>query len=128
MAPKPTEASTPSLVGKLAQGVAWMSGFYSRPQVIQRSARLVYNRIVEQGVGDQFHELCRLPDTFQSWFLVTQLHLWMCLVRFKADGSDGVVMYKQLVTLFWNDVEYRMKIAGVWSCWSSCPNLNHPGQ
>lgn len=33
--------------------------------------------------GTEFYRRCGLPDTMQSWFLVTQLHLWMCLVRLK---------------------------------------------
>lgn len=28
---------------------------------------------------------CQLPDTFQSWFLITHLHVWMCLVRLKQE-------------------------------------------
>ena len=32
-----------------------------------------------------FFRVCDLPDTFQSWFLVTQLHVWMSLVRLKQE-------------------------------------------
>lgn len=54
-----------------------------------------------------------MPDSFQSWFLVAQLHLWLCLVRLKREGKDGDYLLKQMVAMFWNDVEARMKILGV---------------
>lgn len=27
---------------------------------------------------------CRLPSTFQTWFTVTNLHVWLLTVRFRA--------------------------------------------
>ena len=27
---------------------------------------------------------CRLPPTFQTWFTVTNLHVWLLTVRFRA--------------------------------------------
>jgi hypothetical protein len=34
-------------------------------------------------------------------------------VRLKAEGSDGKRVYKEMVTLFWADVDYRMRAMGV---------------
>ena len=76
----------------------------------------VYSRCIAQSQLEGLYRVCGLPDTFQSWFLVTQLHVWMCLVRFKSEGRDGAALYKRLVTLFWNDVEHRMKLSGVRTC------------
>ncbi len=56
-----------------------------------------------------------MPDTFQSWFLVAHLHIWLLLVRLKREGPDGTFMIKQVVTTFWEDVEARMKELGVTS-------------
>ena len=69
-----------------------------------------------------WREVTGLPDTFQSWFLIVQLHVWMTLVRFKSEGAQGAVMYKQIVTYFWHDVEYRMKLTGVsmYVCMYAC--------
>jgi hypothetical protein len=35
---------------------------------------------------DNIYTICKLPDTFQSWFLVQQLHVWLCMVRLKVRG------------------------------------------
>lgn len=40
-----------------------------------------YMECAEQAGKDNIYKICKLPDTFQSWFLVQQLHVWFCLVR-----------------------------------------------
>jgi hypothetical protein len=53
-------------------------------------------------------QLCGLPDTLQSWFLVQQLHIWMLLVRAKKEGSQGRIFYNHIVKFFWDDVDHKM--------------------
>lgn len=57
--------------------------------------------------------VCNMPDSFQSWFLIAQLHLWLCMVRLKREGKDGDYLIKQVVSMFWYDVEQRMNVLGV---------------
>ncbi len=57
--------------------------------------------------------MCQLPDTFQSWFLVLQLHVWLCLVRLRHEGAPGKTAQKQLVTFMWEDVENRIRLLRV---------------
>lgn len=54
-----------------------------------------------------------MPDTFQSWFLVTQLHVWILMVRLMGEGDDGRFMRNAVVEAMWQDVEYRSKQLGV---------------
>ena len=60
--------------------------------------------------------VCSLPDSFQSWFLIAHLHVWLCMVRLKREGRDGSFVMKQVVSTFWYDVEQRMRVLGV-SCY-----------
>lgn len=67
---------------------------------------------IYQGIADtieipEFFCYFQLPDTFQSWFLVIQLHVWMVLVR-TANENNGRMMRSKLVTTMWNDVEARL--------------------
>ncbi|MED6243893.1 hypothetical protein ATANTOWER_029441, partial [Ataeniobius toweri] len=55
---------------------------------------------------------CSLPDTLNSWFLVAQLHVWMCLVRMRQEGREGKFMCRYIVHSMWEDVEQRSKIMG----------------
>lgn len=80
--------------------------------VLVGGARNMYESCVEGMNFEEFFEACELPDTLQSWFLVLHLHIWMCLVRLKAEGKDGRYVYKTLVRMMWLDVEERIDNLG----------------
>ena len=45
-------------------------------KVLYRSMRKLYDGSTSRIDYSSFYTTCNLPDTFQSWFLVTQLHVW----------------------------------------------------
>ncbi|CAG8486260.1 8862_t:CDS:2 [Ambispora leptoticha] len=49
-----------------------------------------------------------LPDTFQTWFTITQLHVWMLMVRLRPE-KDGKVFSQYLVDEFFDDAEKRIR-------------------
>lgn len=53
-----------------------------------------------------------LPDTFNSWFLITELHLWMMFIRLMKEGAEGSMIRNFIMEALWNDVEYRSKKLG----------------
>ncbi|MCL4128042.1 UNVERIFIED_CONTAM: hypothetical protein GTU68_032257 [Idotea baltica] len=57
----------------------------------------------------QFFKVCKMPDTFYSWYLVTELHLWMLCTRLMAEGTEGKVVRDTLLKTLWMDVEERAK-------------------
>ena len=57
--------------------------------------------------------VCAMPDTFQSWFIVAQLHIWLCLVRLKREDENGKFIIHHLVKFFWKDVQERLNLLGV---------------
>eukprot|EP00045_Choanoeca_perplexa_P003532 m.31742 g.31742 ORF g.31742 m.31742 type:complete len:261 (+) comp12097_c0_seq3:104-886(+) len=111
------QATTPStqtngLMQRFVQGIGYLGGFYARKQTMLRNAKDLYMTCAEVAMHPQLYRVCQLPDTFQSWFLVTQLHLYMMMVRLKSEGSEGKYVYKQMVVFFWDDVDHRMKSLG----------------
>ena len=54
-----------------------------------------------------------MPDTFHTWFLVTELHVWMLMVRLMNEGKEGRLIRNGLVNALWDDVEQRSKQLGV---------------
>lgn len=54
-----------------------------------------------------------MPDTFFSWFLVTELHVWMLMVRFMAEGEEGKLVISKVVEAMWHDVLLRAELLGV---------------
>jgi len=56
---------------------------------------------------------CQLPETFQSWFSVTVLHMWLYCARLRSEGSLGKEMKQELFNHLWVDVELKLHQAGV---------------
>ncbi|XP_055838207.1 ubiquinol-cytochrome-c reductase complex assembly factor 1 [Episyrphus balteatus] len=86
-----------------------------------KSRLRVCSRILYESVADKinylnFFEYFNLPNTFNSWFLVTELHVWMILVRAMAEGSeageDGRFLRNSIVEAMWSDVNTRAKKLG----------------
>lgn len=51
-----------------------------------------------------------LPPTFQSWFTITNLHVWMAIVRLRAlPSSHGRHFVQALIDHFFFDVEDRLR-------------------
>ncbi|XP_062852803.1 ubiquinol-cytochrome-c reductase complex assembly factor 1 [Trichomycterus rosablanca] len=80
---------------------------------IKIAALRMYTCCVERVNYDEFFDKCSLPDTLNSWFLVAQLHVWMCLVRMRKEGREGKFICRYVVHSMWEDVEQRSKIMGI---------------
>ncbi|CAL8087284.1 unnamed protein product [Calicophoron daubneyi] len=63
----------------------------------------------EYPVFEEFVDRLNLPDTFQSWFSITSLHVWLCLVRLRKEGTEGQLLKKTFVNIFWLDLKSRMR-------------------
>ncbi|XP_028905376.1 ubiquinol-cytochrome-c reductase complex assembly factor 1 [Ornithorhynchus anatinus] len=84
---------------------------YSRWK-IKIAALRMYTSCVERTDFEEFFLRCQMPDTFNSWFLITLLHFWMCLVRMKQEGRAGKYMCRTVVHFMWEDVERRGRVMG----------------
>uniref|UniRef100_UPI00358FFB08 ubiquinol-cytochrome-c reductase complex assembly factor 1-like n=1 Tax=Myxine glutinosa TaxID=7769 RepID=UPI00358FFB08 len=71
------------------------------------AALRMYTCCVEKVDFEDFVKQCQLPDTLSTWFLVTQLHVWMCLVRLKQEGREGNYICKYIVYAMWDDLQQR---------------------
>ncbi|XP_065890858.1 ubiquinol-cytochrome c reductase complex assembly factor 1-like isoform X2 [Dysidea avara] len=60
----------------------------------------------------EFFTVCKMPDTFQSFFTIHLLHFWMCLVRLNKEGDDGAAISKSMSKIFWQDMRDRMGMLG----------------
>lgn len=50
-----------------------------------------------------------MPDTFQSWFVVIELHLWILSARLMAEGKEGKALRDSVFAAMWEDVRARAK-------------------
>jgi len=53
------------------------------------------------------------PSDFPSRFALASLHLWLTLVRLRAEGDDGKLLGQELYDHFWAEMENRVRAEGV---------------
>lgn len=62
-----------------------------------------------------FFETFDMPDTYMSWFLVTELHIYMVSNRLQSmvqNKDEAQVVMKSLQESLWKDCSERMKLLG----------------
>ncbi|KDQ54851.1 hypothetical protein JAAARDRAFT_181526 [Jaapia argillacea MUCL 33604] len=88
-------------------------GYDSPKQSAARRANVLYQRLCTVRADEErdfWQHECDLPPTFQSWFTVTNLHVWLLTVRFRAlPPSHGQYYVQGLIDHFFLDVEDRMR-------------------
>eukprot|EP00126_Sphaerothecum_destruens_P001846 Sdes_comp15278_c0_seq2m4123 len=112
--PSDTKKSEPKrLETKIYRALAAVFGYYStQPQNILKAKKIYFN-ICTHVHQQEFHKALDIPDTYQSWFSVTVLHLYICMLRMKQGGTSLHGICQELFVVFWEDCEYRMRLAGV---------------
>ncbi|KAG5513558.1 hypothetical protein PMAC_000990 [Pneumocystis sp. 'macacae'] len=103
-----------SFFKKIVLLVAPAMGWYSSRSISIRKTRELYMYCAEQGVlsssSNNWYSRHFLPPSFQTWFHITMLHVWMLMVRIRALPKKVTKMYQQeLVNHFFEDCEYRMR-------------------
>ncbi|KAM8916068.1 ubiquinol-cytochrome c reductase complex assembly factor 1 [Spinachia spinachia] len=109
---QPTEEEVGAFT-KLIEAIGFTGTLKYNKWKIKIAALRMYTCCVERINYDDFFDKCSLPDTLNSWFLVAQLHVWMCLVRMRQEGREGKYMCRYIVHSMWEDVEQRSKIMGI---------------
>ncbi|KAK5650804.1 hypothetical protein RI129_001833 [Pyrocoelia pectoralis] len=81
----------------------------SRSKVL---AYMLFESIADSINYPEVFKLLKMPDTFYSWFVVTELHIWMLMVRFMAEGDEGEHLRNFILEVLWADVDQRIKKLG----------------
>ncbi|VVD01620.1 unnamed protein product [Leptidea sinapis] len=81
----------------------------------------IYECVPVKVLYEEWFEVLELPDTFASWFIVTELHVWLLLVRYMAEDvittggknkihkGDGHFVRNCIIEALWADVGNRIK-------------------
>ncbi|KAH6575398.1 hypothetical protein BASA62_001919 [Batrachochytrium salamandrivorans] len=54
-----------------------------------------------------------LEESFQGWFSMTILHVWIMNARLRGEGASGKDMKQEVFNHSWLDVEIKLHQAGV---------------
>nr|KAJ3421242.1 hypothetical protein HK105_004127 [Polyrhizophydium stewartii] len=78
------------------------------------SARVVYEDCAAQFERQPgLVKALNLEESFQSWFSVTILHVWIVNARLRGEGGRGKDMVQEIFNHIWLDVELKLHQAGV---------------
>ncbi|EJT98266.1 hypothetical protein DACRYDRAFT_24724 [Dacryopinax primogenitus] len=105
--------SLPRWLHPLVVKVVPYLGYYSPKMTAIRETRWLYRGIARRVMEEDefFTNECRLPPTFQTWFLITNLYVWMLTTRLRALPSPhGKNFVQELVNHYFQDAEDRMRI------------------
>ncbi|ORX59459.1 hypothetical protein DM01DRAFT_1332937 [Hesseltinella vesiculosa] len=99
---------------KLVYGLARVMGYYSNSSTAIRTSHDLYNICAKQwDMNKDFYiNKCQLPDNFQSWFSVTQLHVWMLMVHLRAH-DQGKLHIQEIINRLFEDSEARIRDHGI---------------
>ncbi|THH20503.1 hypothetical protein EW146_g878 [Bondarzewia mesenterica] len=88
-------------------------GYASSKQVSARRALVLYKELCAGRAEEEesfWRDECCLPSTFQSWFTITNLHVWILTTRLRALPSPkGQEHIQGLIDHFFLDVEERIR-------------------
>lgn len=82
---------------------------YSHFQTLNGKATFLYECVADQVMYNEFVNKFNLPNSFNSWFLVTELHVWMLMVRAMGEIEHGEVVRNRIVESMWTDVVKRVQ-------------------
>lgn len=100
--------------------VGWMDQERTR---LKLTGYFLYENIPDKVSYMEWFEHLELPDTFTSWFTITELHVWMLMVRYMAEDimlsaadkkkyikGDGHFVRNCIVEAMWADVGNKIKL------------------
>lgn len=70
---------------------------------------LVYAQGVDQVNHTEFLSKFHMPNTFNTWFLITEIHVWMLMVRAMGERDHGQLIRNNIVESLWSDALERSK-------------------
>ncbi|XP_033225370.1 ubiquinol-cytochrome-c reductase complex assembly factor 1 [Belonocnema kinseyi] len=96
--------------GVIAQKIrSTMSFFNPNKYRLKATGSFLYEEIADTIDYNLFYKEFSMPDTFYSWFVITELHVWMLMVRCMSEGVDGQIVRNSIVQAMWDDVNQRTK-------------------
>ncbi|XP_045765499.1 ubiquinol-cytochrome-c reductase complex assembly factor 1 [Maniola jurtina] len=107
-------------IKKFMKAVGWMDQERTR---LKLTGYFLYECVPDRVAYNEWFEKLELPDTFASWFMVTELHVWLLLVRYMAEDvtsigtekkkyvkGDGHFVRNCIIEALWADVANRIKL------------------
>jgi len=90
-----------------------LGGFYSKESRNLRGAKAWYNCVSEQIEDPRLYKAFGLQENFAQKYSMLCIHMWLLLVRLRSEGKSGKELAQLIHENFQEDVEFRVRAAGV---------------
>lgn len=91
-------------------------GFGEANIFVLRTATIFhYQACTDKLDPEKFFKHLELEDTLYSFYLIAQLHVWMCQVRSMKEGNEGRILRNEIVERMWQDLDVRLSKIEVYS-------------
>lgn len=81
-------------------------------QKLEHKSYGLYQKTIASIDYQEFFDTFKIPNSFNSWFLITELHVWLLMVRAMAEGADrgadGQFIRNSIVKGMWADINSRL--------------------
>lgn len=82
---------------------------------LRRATVFHYQACTDSLDAVKFFQHLGLPDTLYSFYLLVQLHVWLCQVRSMREGPEGRILRNEVVERMWQDFDTRLDKLEVFS-------------
>lgn len=82
---------------------------------LRRATVFHYQACTDKLDPHKFFTHLELDDTLYSFYLIIQLHVWMCQVRSMKEGSEGRILRNEIVERMWQDLDVRLSKIEIYS-------------
>lgn len=75
---------------------------------LRRATIFQYEACTDKLDPDVYFKHLELPDTLYSFYLIVQLHVWMCQTRSMKEGREGRILRNEIQERMWQDFDVRL--------------------
>ncbi|XP_039288560.1 ubiquinol-cytochrome-c reductase complex assembly factor 1 [Nilaparvata lugens] len=79
---------------------------------LKRKGYNIYEQIADNIDYKSFFTKYNMPDTFHSWFVVMELHMWMIIVRLMSEEEEGRYLRNCVIEALWEDIREKAGLLG----------------
>lgn len=82
---------------------------------LARATIFHYEACTDKLDPSKYFEYFQLPDTLYSFYLVVQIHVWLCQARSMREGPEGRILRNEIIERMWQDFDVRLSKVEVYS-------------
>jgi len=90
-----------------------LGGYWTAESTRMRAAKRLYAEVKAHSTSPAFLEPAGLPVSFRGRYGATVLHVWLLLVRLRAEGDEGSELAQVFYDNFMEDLELLVREEGV---------------